>query len=265
MKTKINLFLLALLITPFGITQAESTDTQTTQAATNQDGECEVFPTQADVPDDWKQVPSCDLVKDANFGKSLEERLRERFRSKNQARSTEGETRSESSGKYIRQGRGALTRENRNRRLSTKTNTNYGERRTTTRRNYSQAALDRIKRYRTNKGGYQQEGDTTKEERAQRRSYRAPIASRNSDVRREGLLSNKQKWTTELNKRNEKNIKNATTKRWVNYNNELSRKELLKGRIERKKKIAGERRIKRIWKGERLEGDVSGNSTNTNE
>ena len=88
-----KIIFLASVLIAFPVFAQNTTEicTQVLQSAVSPKGECEVYPTPCDVPEDWKKVSSCENVKSPSFGKTPEEVLKRRrgniywrkFRAKN--------------------------------------------------------------------------------------------------------------------------------------------------------------------------------------
>lgn len=55
---------------------------QVIQPAINAEGDCQMFPTPCDVPDDWQAVLDCELIKPEDFGSNIDETLKRREQSK---------------------------------------------------------------------------------------------------------------------------------------------------------------------------------------
>ncbi len=233
---------------------------QVIQPAVSPEGVCQEFTTPCDVPDDWKSIPSCEIIERQTERTSLEqkmqsrsERMRRYWQLKAQTASTPSDRRMNS--KSFRVGRGSLTRGNaRYRRLPTQTTTDTDEITATTDKNYHK--LDQYKRY-LRKGGYVQEGDTTKQERTERRQSRAPVYSRANRTNRSGNLKNTIQWsvlsrqhTTQKNYgRNPYNLQSK-------YNQSQREK-----RAENRQTIDIRERLRsraRIYRGKRMEGNLSG-------
>ncbi len=144
---------------------AEEACIQTTQPAVSPDGVCEIFSTPCDVPDDWKSIPSCDLVSgegrearlslEAKMKKRLET-LRKRLaeRKANQENGTDGE---KAQNRPKRLGSGSFTRQNaRYNGLETQAGSGSDRSlRTSTQKNYKNIGL---RKYFSQRGGY---GDDT--------------------------------------------------------------------------------------------------------
>lgn len=256
MKQFLPISMLLLLIgTTYASTDESMTSedimcVQMTQAAVGLDGKCQEFPTPCDVPADWKQVSSCEMVKDKNFGTSLESRMQKRASSiRNGVNSQKKAKKSTAnSGKRGIKRMRATRTDN----ATKKT----GSTRTFTKKNYSQASRDRIKSLNTNKGGYQQEGDTTSAERKERRQNKRKIMSSVSTVRT-GKLSNEPKWSTQVEKRNKTT---TALKNWKLSHINEARKAKRKARKER---IYEGPTLQKVYKGDRIQGDLGGNTETT--
>lgn len=68
----------ALLIFALPTANASEMCIQVIQPAVNAEGECRMFPTPCDVPEDWESVPDCELVKPDDFGTNIEENRKRR-------------------------------------------------------------------------------------------------------------------------------------------------------------------------------------------
>jgi|GEM_PF-5783802 len=199
MKNTLALLSLALLSAPSLYTvQAQDICIQVIQPAVSPDGVCQEYATPCDVPEDWKSVPSCDLIDTEEVKKpSLEQKqnarlakMRAYWQAKKAAQS--GQTsKANSNSSFNKIGSGRYTRTDRARRLPTSdasSNTSTGVR-ASTQKDYSS---DIAKRY-SLRGGYQREGDTTSAERKERRASRAGIRSR-TDAKRTGNLNTTVRW-----------------------------------------------------------------------
>ncbi len=249
---KKSLCLPLLLLTIFYSTVNANICIQVQQSAVNQEGECKTFSTPCDVPEDWRHVPSCDIIKDKDTGTDLEKRMnkrrillrRNRFK---RAKKLEKNSDEDAAKKRIRKKR--TFRSNRNRRYTSERPVKNGKRRTFTRKNYSAAARNRVKYLNRHiHGGLEHEGDTTSTERKARRQKTHKIMS-NVSKRRTGKLSNKPKWTTQVKYRK---TAGAGLRRWQNYHDSEKRREY---RQARKKRVYEGIKLKKIWKGDRIEGD----------
>ena len=248
MKKNLWLSLILILTSPVYANTDDTICTQVIQSAVSQNGECNEFPTPCDVPDDWKKVSSCDMIEDNDFGSSLEEKMNKRsylFRTRAKAQQVEKKARNSGKKPGIKRRRATS---------STNRTKNTKKQKSFTKKNYSVAARNRMKYLNSSKGGYQHVGDTTAEERKERRQATHKIIS-SANAIRTGKLSNKPKWETEFKYR-----KTATAglKRWTNsFDTERRRK----SREARKTRIYEGLKLKKIWKGQRIQGDISDSST----
>lgn len=191
------LFLFTLsTFTLSGVASAQTMCTQVIQAAVSPNGICQEFSTPCDVPEDWKSVPSCDLVNQENTNTvSLESKMNDRIvkmrafweMKKAERKSTEP---TETNRNFSRIGSGAITRSAQTtERLPTSNGASTDGIRAFTEKDYTS---DVAKRY-SRRGGYEREGDTTSAERADRRAARPSFRSR-TDVTRSGDLNTTVKW-----------------------------------------------------------------------
>jgi hypothetical protein len=187
-----------------------------------------------------------------------------RARTKQKAKKTESEIKEETPSKEIFRGskrrslNSFLKYRNKVKHLeeTAKDDVNNKQRRTTrtsTQKNYSKSARARIKQLnRRIKGGFQHEGDTTKEDRTRRRRAVHRQISSVKKIRSNTKASEKTSYAKEAEKRR---VRSTGTRRWKNYYTSLKQKEL---RQARKKRIYKGPSLQRTWKGDRLEGDLSG-------
>lgn len=255
MKLRYLLITTLLALPAFHLAQAQDACIQVTQTAVSPDGVCQTFPTPCDVPSDWKAVPSCDLV-DTVDNPSLESKMNSRvarmqqyWRLKKQQSQSKDLRKNAKSGKL---GSGSYTRSDRSRRLPTSTNSTLSNIRAHTQKDYSSDVAERY----SQRGGYQRPGDTTKAERQARRGVRAPIYSR-TDADRTGNLNTTTKWSV-LSKQ-------FTTQKQYGVNpyrlkSKYQQQQKAKRDAKNKEVDVAERlrSRSRIWRGERLEGNLSG-------
>lgn len=190
--------ILALLVTPtLSATKAQDICTQVIQAAVSPSGTCQEFANPCIVPEDWKSVPSCDIINsEAESGTSLERKMNSRIakmRAYWDMKKAEQDENAEpiTNKNFNRIGSGAFTRSDRSRRLPTSDSTGSDSTglRTFTEKDYSSDVAERY----SQRGGYERDGETTSAERKERRAYRAPIRS-SSEVKRTGDLQSTVKW-----------------------------------------------------------------------
>lgn len=198
---KLHLFpvLAALALPSLSLIQAQDMCAQVIQPAVSPGGICQEYSTPCDVPEDYKAVPSCDLIdqSDQTDKPSLEQKMQSRraqmraYWAKKKAAQDDSTSKTDDNNSFNRFGSGSLTRSNRARRLPTSdaSGSNSAGVRAFTEKDYSS---DISKRY-SLRGGYQREGDTTSAERKERRAYRAPTQSR-SDAKRTGKFNTTVKW-----------------------------------------------------------------------
>ncbi|MCK5461047.1 hypothetical protein KAI58_03615 [Candidatus Gracilibacteria bacterium] len=244
---KVSLIFLSAIFLNTVTFAAQEECIELTQSAVSPDGVCTQFETSCEIPSNWKVVPSCNLIKETSFGTSLEDRMNNRFYGKNYVKKNKSTEKDNirTSGKFRRQGSGYLTRTGRYRqtRLNESQGKSYLSRKTFTKKNYSKETREKIKSLNIQKGGFQHEGDLTKEERKTRRAYRAPIESA-TQMNRSGYLSSKQKFSTEMETRS--NSARVGSKRiWKNLKqiSQTKKKRVYKGIT-----------LRKLWRGERLEG-----------
>ncbi len=251
MNKKLWLSLLLLISSSVYANTKEMSCMQVLQAAVNQQGECQIFATPCEVPEDWRHVPSCDIIEDNEVGTSLETKMNKRKYLLRNKFKTQKIKNKEDSKKELRQVRRGIRRtRKRNKNIDTnESNRKIGKRRSFTEKNYSTASRNRVKylNKRIN-GGLQQEGETTSDERKARRQGVHKIMSRVS-TKRTGKLSNKPKWSTQVKYRKTAGI---GVRRWNNHYTSEKRRE---DRNSRKKRVYEGIKLKKIWKGERIEGD----------
>lgn len=189
---------MALAITPaLSATKAQDMCAQVIQPAVSPNGVCQEFANPCIVPNDWKSVPSCDIVNsETTNNTSLERKMNSRIAKmraywdmKKASQAEDEDVRTNKN--FNRIGSGAFTRPNRMRRLPTSdpTGSDSTGLRTFTEKDYGSDIAERY----SQRGGYEREGETTSAERKERRAYRAPIRSR-SDVKRTGDLKSTVKW-----------------------------------------------------------------------
>lgn len=249
-----------ILLSTFGLlfqnTFANNTCLEKEVFAVNSEGVCEIFESFCEIPEDSKQVPSCDLIEKKETSLSMEDKLNRRYAKKKYTKrnytdideEADNEDETETTGKYKRQGRGYLTRTGnyRKTRLNEEQGTDYSARRTVTQKNYSKATREKIKKLNIQKGGFQHEGDLTKEERAERRASRPKIQSA-TQMNREGYLSSDPKFLTSLKERSESaNV--GSERQWKSI------KQINRSKTSNVKKAI---ELRRKYKGERLEGNLS--------
>ncbi len=241
-----------LLLVPFlllntGHAQSEGTSCiQVIQSAISPTGQCQTFPTPCDVPSDYKVVPSCNIVKDKNFGRKLEDRMNHRsLRVRKTRRPKNIQKRHRSFGRSA----GAGSRRDR----ITRTRADYnkrGTRKTSTRKNYSAAARNRIKYLNRNlRGGYQHPDKPSREERLARRQTVHKIRSRVQKNLHQ-KLSNTPSWSSEINRRS------RAVRPLRSWNNSHLSEKRRKMRSARKKRIYEGIKLRKTWKGQRIEGSL---------
>jgi hypothetical protein len=224
-------------------------------SAVNIKGECEVFASENLVPEQSKIVSSCSLIRKRDFGSSMEQKMQERFeRSFNVLKKQQADLENSQDqekvrsraypvrfigsasltkrGEYIRRNEGPLT-------------VNMRKRKTVTEKNYSAAAWSRHKALNPQIGGLEHAGDTTAEERKERRSHR-PARGSATEMRRTGYLSDSIKYTELMKERDRKH--NVGVRRyWKGYKQINRTKE---------EKEVREVKLKKLWRGDRLEGSL---------
>lgn len=190
--------LMAIAIAPaLSATKAQDVCAQVMQAAVSPSGVCQEFANPCIVPDDWKSVPSCDLINsDTESGTSLERKMDSRILKMRaywdmKKADQEANAETKTNRNFNRIGSGAFTRSDRSRRLPTidATASDSTGRRTFTEKNYNSDVAERY----SLRGGYERAGEATSAERKARNAYRAPILSR-SDAKRTGDLKSTVKW-----------------------------------------------------------------------
>ncbi len=189
---------MALAMAPaLSSTQAQDVCSQVIQPAVSPAGVCQEFANPCIVPEDWKSVPSCDIINsDTDAGTSLERKMNSRIakmRAYWDKKKAEQDENAEpiTNKNFNKIGSGAFTRSDRTRRLPTSDSTGADSTglRTFTEKYYGSDIAERY----SQRGGYERDGETTSAERKERRAYRAPIRSR-SDVKRTGDLQSTVKW-----------------------------------------------------------------------
>lgn len=195
---RLTLSLLALGIVPaFASTQAQDACIQVIQPAVSPSGICQEFANPCIVPEDWKSVPSCDVIyTETQATKSIEQKMNSRIMKMraywDAKRAEQSANQSATTNRtFNRLGPGSLTRSNRGDRLPTSDPTGFDSSglRTFTEKNFESDVAERYSR----KGGYERPGDTTSEERKERRASRAAFRS-STDARRTGDLKSTVKW-----------------------------------------------------------------------
>lgn len=262
MKLRISMFSLALLSAPLFVAQAQNACVQVIQPAVSPDGICQEYSTPCDVPEDWKSVPSCDLIdvnEDANKP-SLEQKMHTRLaqmRAYWKMKKAEENSMPETSNNetFNRIGSGNLTRNDRNRRLPTSEDSKTkGVKRTFTDKNYDSVTAERY----NVRGGYQRPGDTTSAERKERRQSRAAFQSR-SDANRSGNLNTTIKWSVLSDQ--------FTTRKNYGVNpyqlkSQYQKQQAAKRAATNREVDVHQRMMSRSrkYRGERLEGNLSGDA-----
>lgn len=257
-----SLSISALAIMAFmGSANAQEACIQVIQPAVSPNGVCQEFANPCIVPSDWKSVPSCDLVspEEARSTTSLESKMNGRI-AKMRAywemkKAQKAEEDNESTNKnFNRIGSGSMTRYNRSNRLATSNTARTQDLRTFTEKNYNS---DVAKRY-SRRGGYERAGDTTSEERAERRAYRAPIMSR-SDANRSGRLKSTVNWDV-LSRQftTPKNYgPNPYTLRSKYLADQKAERDASNQAIDVQERLQSRQRV---YRGERMEGNLDGSA-----
>lgn len=261
MKTRI-LYLSALSsVLPFmANTNAQEACIQVIQPAISPNGVCQEFANPCIVPQDWKSVPSCDLVdKTEQNTTTLENRMNGRIAKMRAYWALKKAEKAEedpivTNKNFNRYGSGSLTRSNRSHRLPTSKTARSEDLRTFTEKDYSSNVAERYSR----RGGYERPDDTTAEERAERRASRAPFMSR-SDAKRTGRFNSTVKW-------NVLSRQFTTPKNYGANPYRLRAKYIADqkaARAEENKEIDVKARLQsrnRVFRGERKTGNLDGSS-----
>jgi len=255
-KNFLPAFVLSLLLIPSVFAEDDMSCVEKTQAAVAPNGECQEFPTPCDVPSDWKHVPSCENVKDMNFGLTPEDATERRYKLKMQAlsRKTSNTKNLEErvSAKYRRLGGGSFTRSTKNPSLSRKVGAQSSDRNSTT-KNYDDTkaydlykTLNSKRKYNTERVEVIEQEKEMSEESDITNPTRPGIQSSVSDVFRQGPLTNAQKWNLQQKGRVRKTI---TGKNPYSLQSKIKRVP--------KRRVYEGPKLKQIYKGELLQGDLN--------
>jgi len=223
-------------------------------------GVCQEFANPCIVPNDWKSVPSCDLIGTSESQKTtLENRMDDRiakmraYWDKKKA-AQEAEEKKVTSTNFNRIGSGSFTRQASAPRQATSTAPSTVGIRAFTEKDYSSDIAERY----SQRGGYEREGDTTSEERQARRAYTPPRIS-SSDAVREGNLNTTVNWNVMS--------RQFTTKKSYGPNPYTVRSQYLAD--QKAKRDASNQEIdvyermmsrSRVYRGERMDGNLDGSS-----
>lgn len=262
MKKLTFLFILTLVLPSLSSAQDSDICAQVMTTAVSPGGQCQTFSTPCEVPADWKSVPSCDIVGDDSADQpSLEQKqhdrlakMREYWQAKKQARDNKS-TGERDNQTFNRLGSGSLTRSDRLRRLPTSQESNTtGVRRTFTDKNYHSDVAERY----SLRGGYQRAGDTTSAERQERRQSRPSYMSR-SDADRSGNLKNTVRWNVLSDQFTTKKSYGANPYR---IRSQYIAEQKAKRDASNQEVDVQERKMSRsrVYRGERLDGDLSGDA-----
>jgi hypothetical protein len=198
MKNRLILGLALALLPTLSLTQAQDVCVQVIQPAVSPNGVCQEFANPCIVPNDWKSVPSCDVIyTEERTSTSLERKMDDRILKmrafwdmKKAEQEEKAEENTATNRNFSRFGSGSLTR---SRQTTQRLPTSNGEStqgvRAFTEKDFSS---DVAKRY-SRRGGYEREGETTSAERKERRAATAPKFSR-SDANRTGDLKSTVRW-----------------------------------------------------------------------
>jgi len=238
---------------------AEEMCAQVMTDAVSPSGQCETYSTPCDVPDGWKAVSSCDNVKPIDFGSSPDElaklRAQRRFKSlraKKSAQAKEPEKRRNNT--YSRAGRGRWVGAHRNNTKGKKRTVKRALRGRSVPKFGNKKSYARFKQQSLKQGSFKQEGEKTVKEIFQDKKSKwgsnRPNLKARTDVVREGFLKNEPNFYERQKSRfkAEGRRKNVTT-----HFAELRRKRREANGPYEPKTV----RLRKLWKGHRLEGDLS--------
>lgn len=244
-----------------GVASAQTMCAQMIQAAVDPNGMCQEFATPCDVPEDWKSVPSCDLInQEVSTSTSLEAKMNGRIAKmraywdmKKAAKAEAGEQ--VTNKNFNRIGSGTFTRSNlTTERLPTSNGASTDGIRAFTKKDYTSDVAERYSR----RGGYEREGETTSAERKERRSVRPSYRS-STDADRTGDLNTTVKWNV-LGRQ-------FTTKKNYGANPYTSRSPYLAAQKAKRdasnKEVDVQARLQsrqRTYRGARLDGNLDGSS-----
>ena len=244
---------------PF-LTHAE-TCIDTPHSAVDRFGTCEEFASSCDVPGDWKVVPSCDLIEPERDRPTLEEKQNQRTR-RIAYRTSNPSLSSDEAKERIRKYRAARLAKRRSAqrpgsaaiyepKTSDSDKSGYTERRSSTDKNFT----SKYRKY-TRKGNQTKEelSELAKKHQTHAQNARARLGSvlRKSAIRT-GSLSNAPKWSYETRKRSTRKSYDYENRVWKSM--ETLRNE---ARPEKKEHVYNGPRLRKVFKGARLQGDLSG-------
>jgi hypothetical protein len=233
-------------------------------------GDCTSYGSLDKVPEDYKVIPSCDLIESDKKDLSMRDKLKNRFNNKfknykkRNQQIRKKSTRNQNLSTRSHKGSGNLTkrRGKMNRRLVTNKQVSHFKKKARTNRNYSKKTRDFINKLRK-KGGHRLVGKTTSEDRLKRRTAKHKQLS-STKGKRTGALSRDPKFSTQMKKRREYHQVSKARKRWKSAS-QLRRDKLKKLQKARKAKRAKRNqqgiKIRRTWKGERFNGSLDGETT----
>lgn len=227
---------LSLLISflAIGITSTASAESI---SAVDLKGKCQIFSSQAQIPAQFKVVSSCKLIKDAQFGSDMDQKMKDRLsrilEKKREAQKQKPEKVQRRARPTKFMGSGHLTKRGEyTKRNSVKRKNTSKARRSSTQRNYAS-------RYNKN---YQK--STTQNTKT---SQRRPAFRSSTEMKRSGYLKSPIKYSDLMKDRDKR--QNIGEKRiWKGYK-QMSRK--------KEERTQREVKLKRLWKGSRLEGEIS--------
>lgn len=210
---KLKLFLLAFVLSPAFVFADELT-CERDQAAVNPRGDCMVFSTSCQVPDDWKRVPSCNLVervRKSTLDDAIERRLGENYWDRlRQNRRENLQDRSSNKMRYGRIGRRAAVQSvkalNQDKPLESDVAT--GEKRKNTFKKRLSSLEGGIPAFLRNqpeyKGGVKGATELTAQEKLERQRTRwgnnRPPLQRATEMDRESEFSSMPRWDVQKNK-----------------------------------------------------------------
>jgi len=251
-----KLFLILPLISFVNVSQAqlEPTDLACAQVLTfaiTPEGTCSEFPTSC-IPEDHKQVSSCDTDTGTSVGTSLEERLRNRFHGKKRLRIGPAVTKEAVSGKFKRFGRLNPSRAFSDNTSAKQSQEDNGLDRRSTSKDFSSP----FRRHNV-KGGFNR-GDRVAQQ-GHRDARDRPQQIGRSFARREGSFSEKPKW--------EVSQRSHFSERRIGQTNPFNIKSVRAAQIRAAREARGDAKLdidairiskSRRWRPGRLEGNLSG-------
>jgi hypothetical protein len=242
-----KLLLASILVLPTITLAASDVNVNQTQSAIDQHGRCKTFATTDEISDSWKLVDSCEKYAPVKKGASPEEVLERRWKRRLNSRSANTEKKEKKPVLGRRRiGSGTLTRGGADR-VKSLGETKRAKRTTTNQKSGTtkQFLLQDSRRLTKNK-----------KEWARRRNARSGIKSGSAtQMERTGKLSGKF-WSTESGRRTKRLESQETTNGWKEYLSNRQKVSTTYKRREKKPYVYKGISLRRMYRGERLEGDM---------